>query len=249
LKASSQSDEEKPTMLIRGCTYGLLFLLAFQCAHGQEVPVADPAAVPNPGTAPDPNAVPDPSAAQSTTVPAPPSVSEKWKLFVSETATPMTLVSAVPDATVSQLMRFAPLYGKHFWRKAAFLKRLGANVGDETSQNLFSDFVLASVWHEDTRYVRKGPSHRIWPRIGYAISRVVVTKTDSGAPTFNWARAIGGAMSAALSNAYYPPKSRTAAIGALNWGTNTAGSGLTNLMPEFGPDIGHWMKRHLPFHH
>jgi hypothetical protein len=37
-------------------------------------------------------------------------------------------------------------------------------------------------------------------------------------------------------------------VGAVNWGTNVAGAGLSNLMPEFGSDVGHWMKRHLPFH-
>ena len=40
---------------------------------------------------------------------APASVSEKWNFFVSETATPLILVAAVPDAIVSQLTRSAPL--------------------------------------------------------------------------------------------------------------------------------------------
>ena len=109
-----------------------------------------------------------------------PSVDEKWNFFVSETLNPMILVAAGPDATVSQLTRSAPLYGKHFWRKDAFLKRFAATVGDDTSQNFFADFVLASAFHEDTRYVRRGPYERLWPRIGYAISRAVITRTDSG---------------------------------------------------------------------
>jgi hypothetical protein len=51
-----------------------------------------------------------------------------------------------------------------------------------------------------------------------------------------------------LRRVYYP-QCQKAAVGALNWGTNVAGAGLTNLLPEFGSDVGHWMKRHLPFHH
>jgi len=191
--------------------------------------------------------MPDP-AAQTTAALPPPSVSEKWDFFVSETVTPFTLVAASLDATASQLTRSAPLYGKHPWVRGAFPKRFGATVGDDTSQNFFADFLLASVLHEDTRYVRKGPSRKMWPRIGYAISRAVITRTDSGAATFSWANVVGCAMSAALSNAYYPPVSRTAQDSAVNWGTNVAGAGLTNLMPEFGPDVGHWMKRHLLFH-
>ena len=186
--------------------------------------------------------------AQSTLTLPPPSVSEKWKFFVEETVTPFTLVAAGLDATASQLTRSAPLYGRHFWKNGAFPKRFGATVGDDTSQNFFSDFLLASVLHEDTRYVRMGATRKVWPRIGYAISRALITRTDFGDPTFNLANVGGCAMSAALSNAYYPPVSRTVSDSLTNWGTNVAGAGLTNLMPEFGPDVGRWMKRHLPFH-
>ena len=177
----------------------------------------------------------------------PPSISEKWNFFVSETVTPLTLVAASLDATVSQLTRSAPLYGKHFWKHGAFPKRLGATVGDDVSQNFFADFLLASALHEDTRYIRKGPGTGVWPRIGYAISRAVITRTDAGATTFNFANVTGCAMSAGLSNAYYPPVSRTISDSLTNWGTNVAGAGLTNLAPEFGPDVGRWFKRHL-FH-
>jgi len=215
-------------MFIRECRPWRLMFLVFPSAFAQDVP--------EPIT-------------QNTIAVAAPSVSEKWDFFVSETVTPLTLVAAGLDATASQLTRSAPLYGKHFWKRGAFPKRFGATVGDDVSQNFFADFVLASVLHEDTRYVRKGPSRKLWPRIGYAISRAVITKTDTGVPTFNWANVVGCAMSAGLSNAYYPPASRTTTVGAVNWGTNIAGAGLTNLMPEFGSDVGHWLKRHLlPYH-
>jgi hypothetical protein len=222
-------------MSIRGWMHGLLFFVAFPCARAQDAPV------------PDPTVVADPTAPAMIAL-TPPSVSEKWNFFVSETATPLLPAAAGLNATVSQLTRSAPLYGKHFWRKDAFLKRFGATVGDEVSQNFFADYLLASAFHEDTRYVRKGPSRRMWSRVGYAISRAVIARTDSGAATFNWANVAGCAMSAGLSNAYYPPASRTAAVAAVNWGTDVAGAGLSNLMPEFGSDVGHWMKRHLPFH-
>jgi hypothetical protein len=206
-------------MFIRGCMHWLLLLLALPCAR-----------------------------AQSTAALQPPSVSEKWDFFVSETATPLMLVPVVPDALVSQLTRSAPLYGKHFGRRDAFAKRFGATLGDDVSQNFFSDFVLASAFHEDTRYVRKGPAHNVWRRIGYAISRAVITRADSGDATFNWANVLGCAMSAGLSNAYYPDVSRTPSVTAVNWGTNVAGAGLSNLMPEIGPDVGHWIKRRLLRH-
>jgi hypothetical protein len=191
-----------------------------------------------------------PTTASSPTVAlSSPSVSEKWTFFMEETVTPLTLVAASLDATASQLTRSAPLYGKHPWKHGAFPKRLGATVGDDVSQNFFADFLLASALHEDTRYVRKGPSRGMWPRIGYAISRAVVTRTDAGSGTFNFANVGGCAMSAGLSNAYYPPVSRTPSETLTNWGTNVAGAGLTNLAPEFGPDVARFFKRHLHFLH
>jgi len=214
--------------------YGVLLFLVFPCARAQDALTPD-ALTPNP-------------AAPGTPALSSPSVSEKWDFFVSETATPLLLVGVGANATTSQLTRSAPLYGKHFFRKDAFLKRVGATLGDTISQNFFSDFVLASAFHEDTRYVRRGPSHKFGLRIGYAISRAVITRTDAGDATFNWANVVGCAMSAGLSNAYYPDLSRTPSVALVNWGTNVAGAGLSNLMPELGPDVGHWMKRHLLHH-
>lgn len=218
-------------MFIRGCMQSGLLFLAITCARAQDpvTPVAAP---------------------QSTPALPAPSVSERWNFFMTENWAPLSLVAAGLDATVSQMTRSAPLYGKHFWRREAFLKRFGATLGDNTSENFFSDFLLASALHEDTRYVREGPLRGgVLRRFGYAVSRAVITRTDSGDPTFNWANVVGCAMSAGLSNAYYPPLSRTPSVAAVNWGTNIAGAGLSNLAPEFGSDVGHWFKRHLPFQH
>ncbi len=193
------------------------------------------------------------SRAQDAGAPAPespPSVAEKWNVFDTETVAPFTLGAGAFNAAVSQVTRSAPLYGRHPW-PVAYPKRFGASLGDIVSQNFFGDFLLASAFHEDTRYSRRGSTHRLWPRIGYAIARSVVTRTDSGETGFNWANVLGTGMSAALSNAYYPPASRTARASATNWGTSIAGSGLANLMPEFWPDLRRWMKKHFraPAHH
>ena len=174
---------------------------------------------------------------------AAPSVSEKWEYFQSETIAPFTLGAGAFNAAVSQLTQTTPRYGRDLW--PAYPQRFGASVADIVSQNFWGDFALASAVHEDTRYRRIGESHKLWPRVGYAISRSIVTRADSGEATFNWSNVVGTAMSAGLSNAYYPPASRTAAATLGNWGTSIAGSGLANLMPEFLPDFKRWLKRHL----
>ncbi len=220
-------------MTVRG-HFQILLLLACSCLKAQ-----DPAPAVQPATT---------SANTTTTTLSTPSVGEKWKFFVKETFNPLLLVEVVPDATASQLTRSAPLYGRHFWRNQAYLKRFAATTADDVSENFFSDFLLASAFHEDTRYLPQGPAHHgvVW-RVGYAVTRSLVTRTDAGNAAFDWANVLGCAMSATLSNAYYPPVSRTRAVAVTNWGTNVAASGLSNLLPEFGPGVGRFFKRHL-FH-
>ena len=178
----------------------------------------------------------------SNVVLATPSTSEKWEYFENETIAPFTLGAGAFNAAVSQLIQSTPLYGRDPW--PAYPKRFGASVADIVSQNFWGDFVLASAFHEDTRYRRLGESRKRWSRIGYAISRSVITRSDAGGATFNWSNVLGTAMSAGLSNAYYPPASRTAGAALTNWGTSVAGSGLANLLPEFLPDFKRWLKRH-----
>jgi len=155
----------------------------------------------------------------------------------------MTLGAGALSAVLSQATDSTPLYGREVW--PAYPERFGSAVGDIVSQNFFSDFLLASALHEDTRYIRRSPAHRLWSRVAYAVSRSVVVRTDLGEATFNCSNVVGTAMSAALSNAYYPAASRTVSATAVNWGTSVAGSGLANLMPEFWPDFHAWIKRHL----
>ena len=173
----------------------------------------------------------------------PPSVAEKWDHFTTETFTPLTLGAGAFNAAVSQVSESTPVYGHEFF--PAYPERFGSSVGDILSQNFFGDFLLASAFHEDTRYVRRGPSHKLLPRIVYAISRSVITRTDSGEDTFNASNVLGTAMSAALSNAYYPPASRTVRAAEVNWGSSVGGAGFANLLPEFWPDFHAWVKRHL----
>ena len=114
---------------------------------------------------------------------------------------------------------------------------------DNVTQNFFSDFVMASVLHEDTKYRRRGEQHGFWARVGYAISRAVVTRTNAGASTVNWSNFTGTALSVGLSNAYYPVRSRNLNATLINWGSSSASAGFGNLFPEFVPDFKRWLKR------
>jgi len=172
---------------------------------------------------------------------APVTVEQKWQLFKEETISPFTLLASGVNAGIEQATRSDPQYGVG---GVALAQRFGASIGDNVSQNFFSDFAMAAVFHEDTRYRRKGEGHGFWSRFGYAVSRAFVTRTDTGERTANWSNFVGCGLQAGLSNAYYPPPSRTVAATAINWADSIAASGFGNLFPEFLPDFERWLKRH-----
>jgi hypothetical protein len=183
----------------------------------------------------------DAQTVQETAAPSGPvTVKEKWQFFVQETFTPLMIVASAATAGGSQITNTDPKYGVG---TIAMAKRFGAASVDNVTQNFFSDFVMASVLHEDTKYRRRGERYGFWSRVGYAISRAVVTRTDTGASTVNWSNFTGTALSVGLSNAYYPARSRTLNATAINWGTSSAGAGFGNLFPEFVPDFKRLLKR------
>ncbi len=165
---------------------------------------------------------------------APLTVKQKFRLFAKETFDPFTAGAAAAGAALSQVGNDDPKYGEG---AGPYGKRFGAAVADITTQNFFSDAVLASLLHEDPRYFRRGPEFGIWYRVGYALSRVVVTRTDAGKDTLNYSGMLGMGMGIALSNAYYPENSVNGREVASRFGTSLAAGALANLLPEFWPDI------------
>jgi hypothetical protein len=159
---------------------------------------------------------------------------DKWELFVKESVDPFAFFSAAAGAGISQRDNQAPKYGVGF---EPYMQRFGAAQADLTSQNFFQDAILASLFHEDPRYFRMGPGKTVFHRIVYAVSRVAITRADSGKDRFNFSGLTGMEMGIALSNAYYPPKSVNGEEVAYRTFTSLAASALGNLLPEFWPDI------------
>jgi len=184
----------------------------------------------------------DSSASPAASVPPATSASsyDKWDTFKNETLAPIFVISSVATAGVSQALRSDPEYGAG---GAALAKRFGAAAADNVSQNYFSDYVLASILHEDTRYRRRGEKHGFWSRFGYAVTRAFVTRTDAGGSTANWANILGSGVQAGLSNVYYPAPSRNLSATAINWANSISAAGFGNLFPEFFPDFKRFLKR------
>jgi len=161
-------------------------------------------------------------------------IRDKWWLFVKETIDPYTFGTSAAGAALSQIGNGDPKYGSG---GKAYLQRFGAAWTDVATQNFFSDAVLATLFREDPRYFRMGPSSSVIRRITYALSRVVVTRMDSGHDGFNFSGIMGTGMGIFLSEAYYPRQSLGGGEVESRFLTSFAGTAMGNLLPEFWPDV------------
>lgn len=217
-----------------GLTMSLLWVTIFY-GQGRSGSILSQANSPNaPGPATARSGTASPQLPVNSPLRTPLSTAGKWHNFVRETVNPLTLGAGIFNGGLSHITNSDPRYGTN---SAAFAQRFGASVADVATQNFFGDFLLASAFHEDPRYVRMGPQNHLLSRVAYAISRAVVIRTDAGGSSFNYSNVVGSAMSAGLSNAYYPPASRTSGAIIIHFVSSVAGAGFANLAPEFWPDF------------
>jgi len=123
-------------------------------------------------------------------------------------------------------------YSRYYWRAFA----------DQASGSFFTDALVPAVTHEDPRYYTLGHGG-FFRRTRYALSRVVVTKTDSGGRSFNFSEIVGNGLEAGLSNLYYPPEERSLHNTAMNWVAQLEAASINNIVREFWPDIRHKLLR------
>jgi hypothetical protein len=155
-------------------------------------------------------------------------------------------------AAISQAENSEPAYGQG-WK--AYAKRYGTTAGDSLVENFMVGAVFPSVLHQDPRfyYSEKGGFAR---RAGYAVSRIFVTRTDSGHAQFNFSEIFGAATAATISTYTYHPSSTTINgkfIGSDKtvsntldvYGTQLTLDTITLVVKEFWPDIHRKMaKKH-----
>jgi len=116
-------------------------------------------------------------------------------------------------------------------------QRVGAAYADLATQNFFSDALLAPIFHQDPRYYRMGPGHSVMRRTLYSMSRLFVTRQDSGQSAFNISGVLGMGMGIALSNAYYPSSNVNRSVVDSRFVSSILGASFGNLLPEFWPDV------------
>ncbi len=169
--------------------------------------------------------------------------SEKFELFSRDLLHWSTHVSIVFDSGLSFATKDRPYLGNG---ARGFFTRYGLNVADEANFCFFGAFLFPSVFHQDPRYIPHD-SGRTYARLAYALSRVVITRGDSGGAEINRSNILGTFISTSISSVMY--SSYGADIGAegnfVAFGYNVATEAAFNVLKEFGPDVARKMKLNL----
>jgi hypothetical protein len=160
-------------------------------------------------------------------------------------------------AAISQAENSEPAFGQGW---ASYGKRYGITAADSTVENFMAGAVFPSLLHQDPRFYQSsegGFTHRMF----YSVSRIFVTRSDSGKTQFNFSEILGSASGAAISTYSYHPRStylstptnprlfvssqRTLANAAEVWYTQVSLDTITIVVKEFWPDI-HRKMSHKP---
>ncbi|HYL61393.1 MAG TPA: hypothetical protein VE077_02150 [Candidatus Methylomirabilis sp.] len=137
-------------------------------------------------------------------------------------------------AGISQAENSEPGYGQG---AAGYGKRFGAAFADGTIENFITSAALPSLFRQDPRFFQNGKGS-FWHRTGYAVSRVFVTRTDSGKSQVNFSEILGSALAAGISTySYHPHADRTVANTASVWGSQVGYDTISFVVKEFWPDI------------
>jgi hypothetical protein len=173
---------------------------------------------------------------------APLSTRCKFNLFLKQTHSPYTFVSAGFQATLDQAQGQWPRYGGGM---QGWAKRFGATLADTESRRFIQTLALSTILHQDPRYF---PSRKraLISRLWYSTTRVVVTKNDHGDSTFNTSEFLGALATSALQNAYYPTHDRTSGDTMNRFGGALSSDAIGDLLREFTPDMKRLFRKHAP---
>jgi hypothetical protein len=125
-----------------------------------------------------------------------------------------------------------PAFARYYWH----------NFADQTDENLWVGFLLPVPLHQDPRYYTLGSGSKdkhngAVKRVGYAFSRILITRTDAGGSNFNFSEVVGAGAASGISNLYYPSSNRTWTKTGQRWALNVGIDGATFIFKEFWPDI------------
>jgi hypothetical protein len=159
----------------------------------------------------------------------------KFKLFVEDSFDYSTFLYVGFLSGISMAQRSVPQFSDGADSFARYYYHIFADQG---VGNFFTEFALATALKQDPRYFTLGHGGFV-KRTGYALSRLAVTRTDSGGSAINFSEIVGNGAAAGISSLYYPAQYRTWTKTGQRWEEQLALDGVFNVVKEFWPDIRH----------
>lgn len=115
--------------------------------------------------------------------------------------------------------------------------------GDQVVGNMMAEAIVPTLLREDPRYFRRVNGSG-WKRTGYALSRILVTRTNRGTWRFNFSEVLGNGITASIANAYYP-QSRGFSSTMERLSMQLSTDAMSNVLKEFWPDVKRrWFTKH-----
>jgi len=158
---------------------------------------------------------------------------QKFELFADESVAPSRFLSSAAGAGISQARNSLGGYGQGM---GGYGKRFGSSMATGAANNFFGTFLISSLLRRDPRYfvtLHGGAGHRI----GYALSRIVVARTDDGKDAANWAGMLGPLLAESLANSYLPVQEQTAGRTFQRYGIRIGLNTASNALREYWPSI------------
>jgi len=160
-------------------------------------------------------------------------IREKFKLAAQDAFDPFSWVITGLYAGAAQ---WGNNYAQFGQGARGYAKRYGAAFADGAIGNYMTEAIMPSILHEDPRYFRLGTGTN-WKRIGYALTRVLVTRTDAGGMRFDNSEIEGNLIAAAIANLYYPSNNRGIGNTLDKFTVNVVSDAGFNVLKEFWPDM------------
>ena len=159
---------------------------------------------------------------------------QKFKVVARGVFDPFEFVLVGFVAGLGQASNSNPSYGQG---AQGYAKRYGTSYADNAIENFMASAVFPTVLHQDPRYYQLGHGG-FRKRTVHAVSRVLITRSDSGRVQLNYSEMMGGVSAAAISTYTYHPQSERSFGNVMSvWGTQMAWDAATYMIKEFWPDL------------
>ncbi len=168
------------------------------------------------------------------------SIHDKFVLASEDTFTVYGVAAAAVGASLQYQNTSTPEFGKggpgyarYYWHTYA----------DRAVEIYSVEFLAPVLFHQDSRFYYLGKGG-FGPRLGHAMKRTFVTRSDSGHAQLNLSELVGAGAASGLSSLYYPSRERTAGNVLQTWGINLVVDTGSFIVQEFYPDLARKL-----FHH